>query len=690
MSPRKGFTEQCGVPSGIAVIYARYSSHNQREVSIEQQIKACRKYAEAHNLKVVEIYTDKAVSGKTDRRSGFQSMLRDAMTGKFQYVIAWKSNRMGRNMLEAMINDARLREIGIKCLYTEEDFEDNAAGRFALRNMMNVNQFYSENMAEDIIRGMEDNASKCMVNSSLPYGYIKGEDGKYAIDEPKAEIVREIFERVISGEPYVDIYNDLNARGLRTSKGNPWNKGSFNRILTNERYRGVYIWGDTRIEGGVPRIVSDVMFYQAQEVLKTKKNAPGAHRASGEYLLTGKLFCGHCGSPMVGISGTSKTGDKHYYYACQKQRLEKTCNKKAVRRDWIEKKVVEAVKENVLRPDVIRWIVDGYDNFVQSSRKDSLLTSYEKDLADVNKSIKNLMSAIEQGVITPSTKHRLMELEEEKADLEINITIEKAAQTDVSKEQIEFWLYSFVDGKVENKKFQSKMIDTFVHAVYLYDDELRIVCNYTGDDDRISIPYEDVDSLDESAVAGEFVYAPDCSTTSEWTPFRRKRTSHFAVSFSFLHSVIPPLCLRTRHWNCALHNSPGCLCSQAQTGTFFLVPNPLNGGKFPLYKSSIISSISSILSSNSSRYSSHRSYNSLDISSGSFSSHSSNNSSSRSFCSSSFSSFVCLFSSSKSALNIPSPMISSKSEVCPSPSKSNKFPNKSNNPNFVYSLLWIV
>ena len=215
MSPRRGFTEMQDEYSGIAVIYARFSSHNQREVSIEQQVKECQKFAASNNLRVVEIYADKAVTGKTDRRTNFQRMMKDAARGKFQYVIAWKSNRMGRNMLEAMINDARLRDLGIRTLYTEEDFDDTAAGRFALRNMMNVNQFYSENMAEDIKRGLDDNAEKCMVNGALGLGFKKGEDGRYAIDGPKAAIVREIFERVAALEPFVDIYNDLNARGLR-------------------------------------------------------------------------------------------------------------------------------------------------------------------------------------------------------------------------------------------------------------------------------------------------------------------------------------------------------------------------------------------------------------------------------------------------------------------------------------------
>ena len=164
-----------------AVIYARYSSHNQREVSIEQQVRECMKHAAELGLHVVGTYEDRAISGKTDKRPNFQRMMRDAEKGKFQAVVAWKSNRIGRNMLQAMVNEAKLEDCGVKVFYAEEDFDDTAAGRFALRNMMNVNQFYSENMAEDITRGLYDNASKCMANGRQPLGYKRGEDGRVVL-----------------------------------------------------------------------------------------------------------------------------------------------------------------------------------------------------------------------------------------------------------------------------------------------------------------------------------------------------------------------------------------------------------------------------------------------------------------------------------------------------------------------------
>ena len=138
---------------GDAVIYARYSSHNQRDVSIEQQVEACRKHAAELGLTVTATYEDRAISGKTDKRPSFQRMMRDAEQHKFAYVLAWKSNRIGRNMMQALVNESRLVDCGVKVFYAEEDFDDNAAGRFALRSMMNVNQFYIENMAEDVKRG---------------------------------------------------------------------------------------------------------------------------------------------------------------------------------------------------------------------------------------------------------------------------------------------------------------------------------------------------------------------------------------------------------------------------------------------------------------------------------------------------------------------------------------------------------
>lgn len=392
--PKRGDTSSI---LGDGVLYSRYSSHNQKDISIEQQFEKGYELAAEYGITVVGTYADRAVSGRTDKRKDFQRMMREIPKIKtVRYVIAWKSNRMGRNMLEALVNEAKLQDMGVRVLYVEEDFDDTAAGRFAARSMMNVNQFYSENMAEDIKRGLYDNAENCMVtNGHLPYGYKADESLHYAIDEPKAAVIREIFTRVAFGEPFVDIFNSLNARGIKTSYGKPWGRSSFQKILSNERYRGIYIYGDIRKEGGIPRIISDELFFKVQEVLKTKKNPQGRHRVNGDYLLTGKLFCGKCKSPMTGISGTSRTGALHYYYVCQKRRTEKACDKKNVRRDDIELRVAKAIQHYALKDDIIEWIVEKTVEYGERQEENSGIGVLEEQLADTKRSIKNLMAAIE-------------------------------------------------------------------------------------------------------------------------------------------------------------------------------------------------------------------------------------------------------------------------------------------------------
>lgn len=474
--------------AGIGVIYARYSSHAQKDASIEQQVNEASAYAKELGIQIREIYADRAISGKTDRRPEFQRMMHDAEKGKFGYVVAWKSNRMGRNMLQAMVNEARLQELGIRVLYTEEDFDDTAAGRFALRSMMNVNQFYSENMAEDIKRGLHDNAEKCKVaNGSLPYGYKRDENLQYILDPARAEIVCEIFNRVVHGDTLADISKDLNQRGIKTARGKPWGKGSFHRILANERYRGIYIYDDVRVEDGIPRIISDELFFRAQEVLKMKQSKTARRRAA-DYLLTGKIFCGECQSPMIGISGTGKSGALHYYYTCRKKRSEHSCSKVNVRRDQIENAVAKAIMEYALQDDVIEWIADSTIAYQKKQLASSPVGILEDNLAEIQRGIKNIMTAIEQGIITNTTKSRLQELEKEENELTGKIAAEKANLITIPRDKIIAGLEMFRDGDVNCKSFQAKLFDTFLVAVYVYDDTMRIMFSFAGTKNTVDLP----------------------------------------------------------------------------------------------------------------------------------------------------------------------------------------------------------
>ena len=463
---------------GSAVIYARYSSHNQSEVSIEQQVDACEKYAERNGYTIIDRYADRAVSGRTDRRPAFQKMMKDARSGAFDYVIAWKSNRIGRNMIQAMNTAATLASYGVACLYVEEDFDDTASGRFALRNMMNVNQFYSENMAEDIRRGMLDNAARCRVNSKPPYGYRRGQDGRFEIDEPAAAVVRQIFDRVLTGWSIFDIMTDLNRRGVKTGSGGEWKKQSFGRLLSNDRYTGLYHWDEITVEGGMPVIIDRETFDRVQLILKTKKKPRGKQRMNEEYLLSGKLFCGECGSPMSALSGTGKSGRKFTYYCCNRKRYEKACEKKNVPKDVIEKQVLEYLRSQLMNDAFIDWVVGGYEKVAAEIRADSERLQLDAELKDVSRRIKNMLAAIEMGVVNEATQERMQELLQTRRDLEEAIRLDDAACSIPSSDEVRFWLEGFRSGDFSSRKFQRELITTFVHAVYVYDDRLVLRLNY--------------------------------------------------------------------------------------------------------------------------------------------------------------------------------------------------------------------
>lgn len=483
----------------LGVIYARYSSNNQRDESIEQQVAECRKFAASQGITVIEIYSDAAQTGRNDRRTSYQRLLRDAKKGTFEYILAYKSSRIARNMFNALKFENEMERYNIKVLYAKEEFGNNAAGRFALRTMMNVNQFFSENMGEDVKRALDDNARQGLANSIPPYGYRIGEDRRFAIDEETAPIAKEIFQRVAAGEQYISIARDLNARGLRTRLGKEWNKSSFYGIVTNERYTGVYLFGNVRIEGGMPALVSKELFSEAQKAMKEKKRVRGRHNPNGDYLLTGKVFCGECREHMVGVSGTSHDGTTHYYYACSNQWNKQGCKKKAVRRDALEYKVTVTIKQFIVVDENIQWIADEVMSYQRRRDEDSERLLLEDDLKTTELSIGNIMKAIEAGIFTETTKSRLLELEEKKAELNRRIAVVKSQEIAVTREQIIEWLYSFKDGDPYSQEYRRKLFNTFLRSVYVYDDKLRIVFDIDDREEKTV----DISFLDETTDGGE-------------------------------------------------------------------------------------------------------------------------------------------------------------------------------------------
>lgn len=471
-----------------AVIYARFSSHNQREVSIEQQVDDCKIFAASNDLEVVEVYSDAALTGKNDKRPAFNRMIRDAAKGRWEYVITWKTDRFARNRYDSATYKYKLRKNGVRVLYAKENIPDGPEGILLESVLEGSAEYYSASLSQNILRGMKWNAERCMVNSgSLPLGYKKGADGRYEIEPAGASVVREIFAAVASGRSYTEISEELNGRGVTTKKGGRWNKNSFHSMLANETYIGVYHFSDTRIEGGVPAIISNEEWAEVRKRLSTMEKAQGHRRQAAEFLLTGKLFCGYCEDRMTGISGTSKTKSIHYYYICRTKRDSDNCKKKNVPRDWLESLVVTETLRRVLRDEVIEEIADAAIEYQEREKDDSVLRQLETDLTETRRALSNLLSAVEQGLYTPTTKARMEELEAQRSRLEVAIDDERQQLPDVTREQIVFWLHKFRGGDEHDPVFRSRLVDTFISAIYLYDDHMRIVYNYTGKSNTVTL-----------------------------------------------------------------------------------------------------------------------------------------------------------------------------------------------------------
>lgn len=544
-----------------AVIYTRYSSHNQRDCSIEQQVADCEIFARQNNLRVIKVYADRHLSGTNDQRPQFQQMLKDAAHGHWAYVICWKIDRFARNRYDSATYKFRLKKAGVRVLYAKESIPDGPEGILLESVLEGSAEYYSAALAQNIRRGMKYNAEQCKVNSgSIPFGYRKGPDGRFAIHEANAEVVREIFRKAAAGMPFVDIANDLNSRGLKTSRGGRWNKGSF-RLLMNEAYIGVYHFSDTRIEGGMPALIDQGTFWAVNERLKANSSVRGRHQDGGDYLLTGKLKCAHCGSYMIGFSGTGKNGELHYYYGCQKRRRERACKKANVPREWIERVVVKAALDYVLRPDVMEWIADAVMEYQEREAASAQLAALTAELEENQKVTDNVMKAIEAGIITSTTKQRLLDLEAKAQDLKRAIELEKLSHVRLERDQVLFWLDRFRGGSLQSQEFRRKVIDAFVSVVYLSDDHLRIAFNYSGGSNAEA----DFDLvMDAEAAAGElskkFAQGHVASTTQEKSePLsvgKKVRIFSFAVfltaSFSF------PVSAARLFYRCRLHIRSGC------------------------------------------------------------------------------------------------------------------------------------
>lgn len=471
------------------VLYVRYSSNNQTEQSIEGQLRVCKDFCAHHNIKIVEVYADRATSASKDieKRVSFLKMIKDSEKGNFDAVVVYKLDRFARSRYDSATYKYRLRKNGVQLISATENISDDPEGIILESVLEGMAEFYSAELSQKINRGLRESAYKHnSIGGQIPLGY-KTEGKKLVIDEETAPIVRQAFEMYAEGHSVAEICRTFNARGYKTSKGTRFGKSSFSKIFRNEKYIGVYQFHEYRAEDAIPAIIDKKTFDLVQARLKAVGKAPGQFKAKRVYLLSGKLYCGHCGSRM---NANSSGGGNYLYYECyRKKNLHKDCNKRNVNKEFIEDVVVNDAL-SLLTEERIQEIasiaVQTNTHEVETSTD---IPTIRSRLHETRLSLDNITKAIGTGAAPETLVKRMVELEKEKKTLEGELKRQEKGVVYLDKEQVIFWLEQFKDGNIEDEDFRRQLIDLFVNSVTVWDEpddyfKITIAYNLTSLQDK--------------------------------------------------------------------------------------------------------------------------------------------------------------------------------------------------------------
>lgn len=478
-------------PGSNAICYYRYSSDAQRDVSIDQQREAAHEYAKKCGYHIIKEYDDPAYSGTRDDRPAFQLMLYEVEKLRPAYLILWKTDRLSRDRIDAVMAKKRLRECGVKIIYIAEPIPDDD------EEMQTMMEAVYEGMAaafiishrKNVIRGMTYNAENALYNGVKMLGYVGQVNHKYEIDPATAPAVRRIFKEYTEGTPMQKICDSLNNAGLKTVRGNRFTVNSLRNILVNRAYIGEYKFGETLITDGMPRLIDDETFQKAQSRLEAnKRGGKGAIKKLHpeleieDYWLSGKLYCGLCGGTLQGVSGTGKKGRLYYYYSCLNYRKH-TCALKYQRKDLLEKIVLHTL-EDLINDPVLRILVAEKCYAYHLSQNDdsgAYEASIKAQLKDVEGKLANFVKAIEDGVFNSTMAERMNVLENQKSMLNDALLAEQnRKKCDLTLNTIVKFLDSLI-GDVNNPDTRRRLLELFVDKIYVYPDKMVLAFHYTDD-----------------------------------------------------------------------------------------------------------------------------------------------------------------------------------------------------------------
>lgn len=458
-----------------AVIYARYSSAGQTEQSIEGQLRECYEYAKYNDIAIVGTYIDRAMTGTNDNRTDFQRMLKDAQKADWDMVLVYKLDRFSRNKYEMAIHKKTLKDRGIQVVSAKEHIPEGPEGIILESLLEGMAEYYSVELAQKVSRGQKETRIKGnYFGGGIPYGY-KVVNKKYVVCEEQATVINRIFEMYIAGTIAKDIVKTLTDEGITQTNGKPFETKNIYRILRNERYTGIYRHHNEGVYTNMfPRIIPDHLFLAAKSLMRTNKVGGMSNQVI--FLLRSKMKCGYCGSNIVGESGTSRTGAISHYYKCgNRKKSRKNCMQAcAFRKDMLEQLITDVTLKAFDSPskidELVNKIFEAHEKRIEDT---SIMNILIANRDRIKKALDNVMAAVEQGIVTATTKQRIEELEQEYDVAQAKVVVEENKnQLKLTPNDVRKYILKCL------KKEPRYMLKAFIKEIIVYNDKVEIYFNY--------------------------------------------------------------------------------------------------------------------------------------------------------------------------------------------------------------------
>lgn len=446
------------------VIYARYSKGpNQTDLSIEGQVNDCTRYAQQNGINILEVYADRHITGKsTEGRDELQRMLTDAKKHKFDNLICWKVDRLGRDKYDLAIIKRQLKQCGVKIHYAMEHIPDGPEGIILESLMEGLAEYYSAELRQKVIRGLRTHAENGVFPLQPPIGYTRDEGRHLVIDEATAPYVRLIFERTAQGVAQKEVLEELNDIGARAFHDKPFSRSTIYRILRNERYTGKFEVQGVVIEA--PAIIDEYLFRKVQDILEKRQGNKGKHSLQHDYLLSRKCYCSECGAMLRGESANGRN-QKYYYYKCPT----KSCSLKTIHADKLENAVINAVHSTLFNDEIIAELTDKIMKLQQDDDTEIKTKSLKSALDSAQKKKANLIEIIaETG--NRELVSRLDELTAEIESLKRNLDEITFKHPEIPRQIVESYIYQFKNGELDDPKYRKKLLHAFVDTVIVSKD----------------------------------------------------------------------------------------------------------------------------------------------------------------------------------------------------------------------------